>query len=322
MRTSSHPARPRGSGSLALTKRVPSATGGYSADHPVIKVFWRVVEGFTDEEKRKLLKFVTSCSRPPLLGFKVRDSGPLPSKARAAEEGSSVADAAVQGSDTLYGEGISASRTPSLLCFTISLATRVSVSAGSMKSPRSAPPGAGCALSVTVFARGVLAVCRDGAAREQVTACRADGSVRCQFPQLCRAPQAKLSKTRARNVGRVCLERVMCEQKCGFPWMSPKLFHVTTFNHQHRSQTTQPDIFSNLNVNLNLQRISVAVNENEQHRSVEAAVLTQGDTSSAQGRGTGHRLRGRRPGEESRRDRATAGLVAPLPTDGGVSAEF
>lgn len=97
-RTSSHPARPRGSGSLALTKRVPSATGGYSADHPVIKVFWRVVEGFTDEEKRKLLKFVTSCSRPPLLGFKVRDSGPLPLKARAAEEGSGVADAAVQGS--------------------------------------------------------------------------------------------------------------------------------------------------------------------------------------------------------------------------------
>uniref|UniRef100_A0A2I2YTH3 Ubiquitin-protein ligase E3C n=1 Tax=Gorilla gorilla gorilla TaxID=9595 RepID=A0A2I2YTH3_GORGO len=46
------------------------AIGGYSADHPVIKVFWRVVEGFTDEEKRKLLKFVTSCSRPPLLGFK------------------------------------------------------------------------------------------------------------------------------------------------------------------------------------------------------------------------------------------------------------
>uniref|UniRef100_A0A8C2CYE4 Ubiquitin-protein ligase E3C n=1 Tax=Cyprinus carpio TaxID=7962 RepID=A0A8C2CYE4_CYPCA len=29
-----------------------------------------VVESFSDEEKRKLLKFVTSCSRPPLLGFK------------------------------------------------------------------------------------------------------------------------------------------------------------------------------------------------------------------------------------------------------------
>ncbi|ETE72743.1 Ubiquitin-protein ligase E3C, partial [Ophiophagus hannah] len=43
---------------------------GYTADHPVIKIFWRVVESFTDDEKRKLLKFVTSCSRPPLLGFK------------------------------------------------------------------------------------------------------------------------------------------------------------------------------------------------------------------------------------------------------------
>lgn len=52
---------------------IPHVTllGGYSADHPVIRAFWRVVEGFTDEEKRKLLKFVTSCSRPPLLGFKV-----------------------------------------------------------------------------------------------------------------------------------------------------------------------------------------------------------------------------------------------------------
>lgn len=51
----------------------PSSTlGGYSATHPVIQIFWEVVEGFTDEEKRKLLKFVTSCSRPPLLGFKVR----------------------------------------------------------------------------------------------------------------------------------------------------------------------------------------------------------------------------------------------------------
>lgn len=48
-----------------------SSSGGYSATHPVIQIFWEVVEGFTDDEKRKLLKFVTSCSRPPLLGFKV-----------------------------------------------------------------------------------------------------------------------------------------------------------------------------------------------------------------------------------------------------------
>ncbi|XP_066897845.1 ubiquitin-protein ligase E3C isoform X4 [Kogia breviceps] len=56
--------------SLEDLKSFTNYSGGYSADHPVIRVFWRVVEGFTDEEKRKLLKFVTSCSRPPLLGFK------------------------------------------------------------------------------------------------------------------------------------------------------------------------------------------------------------------------------------------------------------
>lgn len=44
--------------------------GGYTADHPVIVAFWRVTEGFTDKQKCELLKFVTSCSRPPILGFK------------------------------------------------------------------------------------------------------------------------------------------------------------------------------------------------------------------------------------------------------------
>ncbi|XP_020635371.3 ubiquitin-protein ligase E3C isoform X1 [Pogona vitticeps] len=56
--------------SLDDLKTFTNYSGGYSADHPVIKIFWRVVESFTDDEKRKLLKFVTSCSRPPLLGFK------------------------------------------------------------------------------------------------------------------------------------------------------------------------------------------------------------------------------------------------------------
>uniref|UniRef100_A0A8B9HUE1 HECT-type E3 ubiquitin transferase n=1 Tax=Astyanax mexicanus TaxID=7994 RepID=A0A8B9HUE1_ASTMX len=51
-------------------KKFTNYSGGYSATHPVIKIFWDVVENFSDDEKRKLLKFVTSCSRPPLLGFK------------------------------------------------------------------------------------------------------------------------------------------------------------------------------------------------------------------------------------------------------------
>lgn len=45
-------------------------SGGYNKDHIVITIFWKVVEEFEEQEKRKLLKFVTSCSRPPLLGFK------------------------------------------------------------------------------------------------------------------------------------------------------------------------------------------------------------------------------------------------------------
>lgn len=44
--------------------------GGYTSEHPVIRAFWKVVEGFDERQRRQLLKFVTSCSRAPLLGFK------------------------------------------------------------------------------------------------------------------------------------------------------------------------------------------------------------------------------------------------------------
>lgn len=45
---------------------------GFTETHETITTFWTVVKAFSEEQKRKLLKFVTSCSRPPLLGFKVR----------------------------------------------------------------------------------------------------------------------------------------------------------------------------------------------------------------------------------------------------------
>ncbi|XP_034246430.1 ubiquitin-protein ligase E3C [Thrips palmi] len=45
-------------------------TGGYDTNHETIRLFWKVVHNFTDIQLRQLLKFVTSCSRPPLLGFK------------------------------------------------------------------------------------------------------------------------------------------------------------------------------------------------------------------------------------------------------------
>ena len=48
----------------------PLHTGEYKEDHPCIKMFWEVISSFTEKQKQQLLKFVTSCSRPPLLGFK------------------------------------------------------------------------------------------------------------------------------------------------------------------------------------------------------------------------------------------------------------
>ncbi|XP_050422907.1 ubiquitin-protein ligase E3C [Adelges cooleyi] len=51
-------------------KQHTNYVGGYTPEDPVIQLFWSVVNDFTDEQKTKLLKFVTSCSRPPLLGFK------------------------------------------------------------------------------------------------------------------------------------------------------------------------------------------------------------------------------------------------------------
>lgn len=43
---------------------------GYSDECEAISTFWRVTSQFDENQKRKLLKFATSCSLPPLLGFK------------------------------------------------------------------------------------------------------------------------------------------------------------------------------------------------------------------------------------------------------------
>lgn len=43
--------------------------GDYHELHPTIRIFWEVVQEMTEEERRQLVKFVTSCARPPLMGF-------------------------------------------------------------------------------------------------------------------------------------------------------------------------------------------------------------------------------------------------------------
>ena len=42
--------------------------------HKVIKWFWEVVISFSDEERVRLLQFVTGCSRLPAQGFKALQS--------------------------------------------------------------------------------------------------------------------------------------------------------------------------------------------------------------------------------------------------------
>ncbi|KIM38451.1 hypothetical protein M413DRAFT_447711 [Hebeloma cylindrosporum] len=44
--------------------------GLYDDNHETVVMFWNVVNSFDQEQRRALLRFVTSCSRPPLLGFK------------------------------------------------------------------------------------------------------------------------------------------------------------------------------------------------------------------------------------------------------------
>ncbi|XP_076930594.1 E3 ubiquitin-protein ligase UPL6-like [Bidens hawaiensis] len=44
--------------------------GGYHREHYVIEMFWEILKNFSLENQHKFLKFVTGCSRGPLLGFK------------------------------------------------------------------------------------------------------------------------------------------------------------------------------------------------------------------------------------------------------------
>ncbi|KAI9023366.1 hypothetical protein DFJ74DRAFT_668881 [Hyaloraphidium curvatum] len=43
--------------------------GGYSDAHPTIRALWEVVDSYDSEDRKRFLRFVTSCSRPPVGGF-------------------------------------------------------------------------------------------------------------------------------------------------------------------------------------------------------------------------------------------------------------
>ena len=55
--------------------RLNTVYGGWEGDeaNDTIRDFWSVVESFDKDDRGKLVKFVTSCARPPLLGFSELD---------------------------------------------------------------------------------------------------------------------------------------------------------------------------------------------------------------------------------------------------------
>ncbi|XP_062179642.1 E3 ubiquitin-protein ligase UPL6-like [Phragmites australis] len=44
-------------------------SAGYHPDHELIEMFWEVLKSFSSDNQKRFLKFVTGCSRGPLLGF-------------------------------------------------------------------------------------------------------------------------------------------------------------------------------------------------------------------------------------------------------------
>jgi len=54
---------------VADLRRNVHYASGYHDSQPYIQTFWDIIESFTAEQQAAFLKFVTSCSRQPLLGF-------------------------------------------------------------------------------------------------------------------------------------------------------------------------------------------------------------------------------------------------------------
>lgn len=66
-------------------KRAMQYAAGYHPSQPVIQWFWEIIEDMTADQQRKFLKFMTSCSRQPLLGFGILEPAPCVQQIRLAD---------------------------------------------------------------------------------------------------------------------------------------------------------------------------------------------------------------------------------------------
>ena len=59
---------------------------GYHPSQPYVQWFWEVIEEMTPDQQRKFLRFMTSCSRQPLLGFQSLAPAPCIQQVRLPDE--------------------------------------------------------------------------------------------------------------------------------------------------------------------------------------------------------------------------------------------
>jgi ubiquitin-protein ligase E3 C len=61
-------------------------SGGFHPSQPIVQWLWEVVDAMTPDQQRKFLKFMTSCSRQPLLGFASMVPAPCIQQIRLRED--------------------------------------------------------------------------------------------------------------------------------------------------------------------------------------------------------------------------------------------
>ena len=72
---------------VASLKLAINYLGGYHSSQPYIHDFWDIIENeLTPEQQRKFLRFMTSCSRQPLLGFASLDPSPSIQQIRLTDD--------------------------------------------------------------------------------------------------------------------------------------------------------------------------------------------------------------------------------------------
>jgi ubiquitin-protein ligase E3 C len=66
-------------------KRAMQYAAGYHPAQPVVHWFWEILEEMSAEQQRLFLRFMTSCSRQPLLGFASLEPAPCIQQIRLPE---------------------------------------------------------------------------------------------------------------------------------------------------------------------------------------------------------------------------------------------